>query len=60
MITIKDANTLVRKQEVEELKRLYKSNKAELIVVYGGRRVGKTYLIDETFFKYAFICESKR
>lgn len=38
-----------RKQEVKELNRLYNGNKAELVAVYGRRRVGKTYLVDETF-----------
>ena len=38
-----------RKKEIEELNRLYNSNKAQLIAVYGRRRVGKTYLIDQTF-----------
>lgn len=38
-----------RKQEQKELKELYKSNRAEFVAVYGRRRVGKTFLIDETF-----------
>ena len=38
-----------RKKEVEELNRLYISNKAELVAIYGRRRIGKTYLVDETF-----------
>ena len=38
-----------RQYEVKELNRLYDKNKAELVAVYGRRRVGKTYLIDETF-----------
>ncbi len=38
-----------RKKEIEELNRLYDRNRAELVAVYGRRRVGKTYLIDETF-----------
>ena len=38
-----------RKSEIAELQRLYNSDKAELIAVYGRRRVGKTYLIDQTF-----------
>lgn len=38
-----------RVQEVKELNRLYSRNKAELVAVYGRRRVGKTYFIDETF-----------
>ena len=36
-----------RKQEVKELNRLYNRNKAELVAIYGRRRVGKTYLIKE-------------
>ncbi|MCF0133448.1 MAG: ATP-binding protein, partial [Blautia sp.] len=38
-----------RKQEIKELNRLYDGKKAELIAIYGRRRVGKTYLVDETF-----------
>lgn len=38
-----------REKEVNELNRLYYSQKAEFVAVYGRRRVGKTYLIDETF-----------
>ena len=38
-----------REKEVSELNRLYHGQKAELVAVYGRRRVGKTYLIDETF-----------
>lgn len=37
-----------RKRETEELNRLYNSNKAELVAIYGRRRIGKTYLVDET------------
>ena len=38
-----------RKQEQKELKRLYSSDEAELVVVYGRRRVGKTYLVNHAF-----------
>ncbi len=38
-----------RKKEQEELLRRYRRNKAELIAVYGRRRIGKTTLIAETF-----------
>lgn len=38
-----------RKKEITELSNIYNSNKAELVAIYGRRRVGKTYLIDETF-----------
>ena len=37
-----------------ELNRLYNSNKAELVAVFGRRRVGKTYLINH-FFKNDFV-----
>ena len=38
-----------RQQEVKELNKLYNKNRAELVAIYGRRRVGKTYLVDETF-----------
>lgn len=38
-----------RKDEIAELNRAYMSNRAQLVAVYGRRRVGKTYLVDETF-----------
>lgn len=38
-----------RSKETTELNELYESNKAELVAIYGRRRVGKTYLVDETF-----------
>ncbi len=36
-----------RKNELKELQQLYTSGKAEFVAVYGRRRVGKTFLIDE-------------
>lgn len=47
-----------RVKEINELEDLYEKNSAELIAVYGRRRVGKTYLIEHTFknrfsFKHA-------
>ncbi|MDO4401268.1 MAG: ATP-binding protein [Coriobacteriia bacterium] len=38
-----------REHEVRELNRLFESGEAELVAIYGRRRVGKTYLVDETF-----------
>ncbi len=38
-----------RNKEIKRLKDLYNSDSAELIAVHGRRRVGKTYLINETF-----------
>ncbi|MBQ6667803.1 MAG: ATP-binding protein [Bacteroidales bacterium] len=37
-----------REQEIRELNERYDSNRPEFIAVYGRRRVGKTYLVDET------------
>lgn len=38
-----------RKQEQKELRRLFESDESEMVVVYGRRRVGKTYLVNQTF-----------
>lgn len=38
-----------REKEIEQLKRLYEKDKAELVAVYGRHRVGKTFLVDEVF-----------
>jgi len=37
-----------RKKEIEELERLYHSERPEFVAVYGRRRVGKTFLIKQT------------
>lgn len=37
-----------RKKEIRQLEDLFNSKKAELVAIYGRRRVGKTYLVDET------------
>ena len=42
-------NIIGRKREIEELKNLEASKKSELVVLYGRRRVGKTFLIDQLF-----------
>ncbi|MBR6284348.1 MAG: AAA family ATPase [Muribaculaceae bacterium] len=36
-----------RKQELEELERLYRSDRPEFVAVYGRRRVGKTFLVKQ-------------
>ena len=41
-----------RKQEVRELIELLNGNRAEFVAVYGRRRVGKTFLVDETLGRY--------
>ena len=42
-------NIIGRKHEINELLSLEQSGKSELIAIYGRRRVGKTYLINELF-----------
>ena len=36
-----------RNKEVDELKKLVSSPKAEFVAIYGRRRVGKTFLVDK-------------
>ena len=38
-----------REKELKKLEKLYNSGRAELVAIYGRRRVGKTYLVDEAF-----------
>ena len=38
-----------RENETKKLKELYNSDSAEFVAVYGRRRVGKTFLVEETF-----------
>lgn len=38
-----------RKEEITKLRRAYDSDHSEFVAVYGRRRIGKTYLIRETF-----------
>jgi len=42
-------NIIGRETELNILSRLYESNKSEFLAIYGRRRVGKSFLIDETF-----------
>lgn len=42
-------NIIGRKSEIQELEQFYNSQRAEFIVVYGRRRVGKTFLVRELF-----------
>lgn len=44
-----------RKQQIRELTDIYNSGKSEFVVVYGRRRIGKTFLVREMFRdKFAF------
>ena len=40
-----------REQEIEKLNRLLKSQEPEFLAIYGRRRIGKTFLIDQHFRK---------
>ena len=42
-------NVIGRKTEINELDRIMESTSSEFVMVYGRRRVGKTYLIREYF-----------
>lgn len=41
------AKIIGREREIAELKTAYSSDKAQLVAVYGRRRVGKTFLVDQ-------------
>jgi hypothetical protein len=38
-----------RQKEIAELEELYRGEQSELAAIYGRRRVGKTYLVEQTF-----------
>lgn len=62
---MKRKNIIGRIEECERLDRCMRSNSAQLVVVYGRRRVGKTYLINEYFenmfaFKLTGVYGQKR
>jgi len=48
------ATIIGRKLEQRELQRLYESDEAEMAVVYGRRRVGKTFLVNQMFGSESF------
>ena len=43
-----------RKEEKKELEYSERTKKSELICIYGRRRVGKTFLVEQTFREFAF------
>ena len=52
---MENRNIIGREKEMAELQRCLDSDRSELVIVYGRRRVGKTYLIDQFFqSKYDF------
>ena len=53
------ANKLIgREKECLELKRSFNSDRSEFVIVYGRRRVGKTFLVDQYFsgqYDFSFV-----
>lgn len=45
------ANIIGRNKDIENLETLYKSKRSEFVIVYGRRRIGKTFLINSLFEK---------
>ena len=49
---------IARTHEIETLERKYRSGKSELVIVYGRRRIGKTFLVNNVFadrFTFSFV-----
>ena len=44
-----------RKAEKELLDRIFQSKKSEFVAVYGRRRVGKSYLVNEFFQSIRYL-----
>jgi len=44
-----------REKEIKKLQELYNSESAELVAIYGRRRVGKTFLVDNVFEENIFF-----
>ncbi len=54
---------IARKKEIACLERKYNSGKSELVIVYGRRRVGKTFLINNLFydrFSFSYVGSRKQ
>ncbi|MBP5541752.1 MAG: ATP-binding protein [Bacteroidales bacterium] len=41
------AHIIGREKETQELNKLYNSGNAEFVAIYGRRRIGKTFLVNE-------------
>ena len=57
------ANLIARHREIDELNRKYNSGKSEFIIVYGRRRIGKTFLVNNTFasrFTFTYVGSRKQ
>ena len=54
---------IARSKEIAELNRLYQSNRSEFVIVYGRRRIGKTFLVNQVFqdrFSFSYVGARKQ
>ena len=54
---------IARTHEIETLERKYRSGKSEFVIVYGRRRIGKTFLVNNVFadrFAFTFVGARKQ
>ncbi|MBP5346991.1 MAG: ATP-binding protein [Bacteroidales bacterium] len=54
---------IARTAEVETLERKYRSQQSEFVIVYGRRRIGKTYLVNQVFadrFTFTYVGARKQ
>ena len=60
----KDKQKLIgRETEMAELRRCMESDRSEFVIVYGRRRVGKTFLVDRYFngeYDFSFVGRNKQ
>ena len=45
-----------RNEEIKKLERLLRSSKSEFVAIYGRRRVGKSYLVEEVYKDKITLC----
>ena len=54
---------IARGAEIEALERKYRSKASEFVIVYGRRRIGKTFLVNNVFanrFKFSYVGARKQ
>jgi len=54
---------IARNQEIDTLERKYRSGKSEFVIVYGRRRIGKTFLVNNVFaerFTFTYVGARKQ
>ena len=54
---------IARNREIKELGRVYESKRSEFVIVYGRRRIGKTFLVNEVFqdrFTFTYVGARKQ